>query len=110
MNIPPDASPRFVTCPCQYCNGGIEFDASDLQKGETCSVQCSHCLLETIIFVPPSIAPPPVSPPAQAQAVDTPMNKRAQIVRNTTSPGAGCLMQGIGLLLCLTIVGKKGYL
>src|ERR1035438_1251760 len=61
-----DAQPsaNYVTCRCQYCDKGIEFDASTFDKGETRTVPCPHCGLETIIFVlenqrvPPVIAPP----------------------------------------------------
>lgn len=56
-------SPRYVTCRCQYCDGGIEFDASQLDKGETRTVECPHCQLETTIFVPRAQPPPPIPPP-----------------------------------------------
>ena len=46
------STPNFVTCPCQYCNGGIEFDASGFEKGETRTVECPHCHLETMVFMP----------------------------------------------------------
>lgn len=39
-------------CPCQNCNGHIEFDASD--SGRT--VNCPHCSLETLLFVPGAIS------------------------------------------------------
>ena len=59
----PDAqtTPNYVTCPCQHCSGKIEFDASTFDKGETCTVPCSHCGLETIIFVPEQKVPPVIS-------------------------------------------------
>jgi hypothetical protein len=44
-------TPRFVTCQCHHCNGGIEFDANDFQAGETRPVECPHCHKETIIYV-----------------------------------------------------------
>ena len=44
-------TPRFVTCRCHHCNGGIEFDASDFQAGETRPAECPHCHKETIIYV-----------------------------------------------------------
>jgi hypothetical protein len=47
---------KFVTCHCQHCAGGIEFDSSHAGA----SVACPHCGQETILCVPP---------PAQAQAV-----------------------------------------
>ena len=50
----PDAqtAPNYVTCHCQHCDGGIEFDASGFEEGETRTVECPHCHVETIIFVP----------------------------------------------------------
>jgi len=30
----PNEPVRFVTCRCQHCNGGIEFDAAGFAKGE----------------------------------------------------------------------------
>jgi holliday junction DNA helicase RuvB len=55
-----DAQPsaNYVTCRCQYCDKGIEFDASSFDKGETRTVPCPHCGLETIIFVPERRVPP----------------------------------------------------
>lgn len=44
--------PHFVVCPCQNCNGHIEFDASDFAKGETRQAECPHCHMETTIFAP----------------------------------------------------------
>jgi hypothetical protein len=45
-------SPQYVTCHCEHCDGGIEFDASGFDKGETRAVECPHCHHETVIFVP----------------------------------------------------------
>ncbi len=49
----------YVTCPCQYCNIGLEFDASGFENGETRLVECPKCHLETVIFVPSSLASKP---------------------------------------------------
>jgi len=61
-------SENFVTCQCRHCDGHIEFDASDFAKGETRTVECPHCKLETIIFVPiaPKPSPAPPSPKTQS--------------------------------------------
>lgn len=53
MNNPPNEL-HFETCRCQYCDGGIEFDAS--HAGET--VSCPHCGIETLLFVPVADAKP----------------------------------------------------
>jgi Holliday junction DNA helicase RuvB subunit len=42
---------RFVTCHCEHCGGGIEFDASGFAEDETRGVECPHCHKETIIYV-----------------------------------------------------------
>ena len=76
----PNESPRYVTCRCQYCDKGIEFDANRLDVTGTAGnvltgqkIACPHCGLETILFIPndqkkinpqpaksaPSSAPPP---------------------------------------------------
>jgi hypothetical protein len=41
---------NFVTCPCQHCNGNIEFDASLCQTGTKAT--CPHCGMETVLFIP----------------------------------------------------------
>lgn len=43
---------RLATCPCQNCNGHIEFNAITLSKDNN-KIACPHCGLETILFVPP---------------------------------------------------------
>jgi hypothetical protein len=80
-----DKHPRFVTCPCQHCDGHIEFDASQIEltgsatgmtTGQT--VPCPHCGLETIIFVPHQNAPPsdpmpiPIASPLPKQPATVP--------------------------------------
>jgi hypothetical protein len=44
--------PSLVTCPCQNCNGKLEFDPATLSD-ENKKITCPHCSLETILFVPP---------------------------------------------------------
>lgn len=55
MNAPIDQpaqpAPNFVTCHCQHCDGGIEFDANEFAE-ENSIVSCPHCGLETKIFIP----------------------------------------------------------
>jgi HNH endonuclease/RuvB AAA lid domain len=47
---PPE--PHYVTVACEHCDGGIEFDANQLDGDKTRIVECPHCHLETIVFVP----------------------------------------------------------
>jgi S-DNA-T family DNA segregation ATPase FtsK/SpoIIIE len=42
------AAPDYVTCPCNNCNGHIEFPESGV--GQT--VPCPHCGLDTTLFKP----------------------------------------------------------
>lgn len=56
--------PHFVTCACRVCNKHIEFDASDLAPGETRNIECPHCNMETVLFVPQLVPEhvPPILP------------------------------------------------
>ena len=54
-------SPRYVTSHCRHCDGGIEFDANQLDAAEDTTVPCPHCGLETKIFVPEQKEPPVIS-------------------------------------------------
>ena len=49
---------NYVTCPCQYCDERIEFDAESFQPEQ--SIPCPHCGLDTVLFVP--------QPPAEKKA------------------------------------------
>lgn len=42
-------APLYVTCRCQHCGNGIEFDSNGLAKGEVRRVECPHCRRETIL-------------------------------------------------------------
>ncbi len=39
---------KMSTCKCNTCSGKIEFEPS--QAGQT--IQCPHCGLETVLFIP----------------------------------------------------------
>jgi T4 superinfection immunity protein len=41
---------NFVTCPCQYCDERIEFDAELFQPEQ--ATPCPHCGLDTVLFLP----------------------------------------------------------
>jgi Holliday junction DNA helicase RuvB len=56
-------TPRYVTCGCAHCGGNIEFDANGLPEGETRTVPCPHCGLETVLFVTDQKGVPPPIPP-----------------------------------------------
>jgi DNA-directed RNA polymerase subunit RPC12/RpoP len=44
----------YVTCRCQHCDTGIEFDAAELTE-ENSMIPCPHCGLETKLFIPESV-------------------------------------------------------
>jgi hypothetical protein len=48
----PNKDSEFITHSCQNCGGHIKFDSNLLNPGETRRVECPHCHLETIIFIP----------------------------------------------------------
>jgi hypothetical protein len=77
--------PRLVTCRCHYCEGDIEFDASGFAKGETRTVECPHCKLETLIFVP--IAPKP----SQAPPSPTKQSVKGTVLDFTIQTNAGII-------------------
>jgi DNA-directed RNA polymerase subunit RPC12/RpoP len=69
-------SEAYTTCACQTCGKLIEFDRSGLADGETRTVECPHCQLETIIFArreqikasKPQAAPPIQDPPKKKRS------------------------------------------
>jgi hypothetical protein len=46
------STPNLVTCPCQHCNGNIQFDAAE-RTDENMRIACPHCGMETTLFIPP---------------------------------------------------------
>lgn len=75
---------NFATCPCQHCDGHIEFNVSD--AGE--SAACPHCGKETTLhgtpvvaaIEPPLIVAPPVMPLSVPPLTPTILNKRFRTV------------------------------
>jgi Holliday junction DNA helicase RuvB subunit len=63
----PANQPRFVTCACEHCEGGIEFDVNQMAGDATRTIECPHCYRETIIFIPEHEEAPPVISQAQLQ-------------------------------------------
>ena len=50
LNLENVKGPMIAKCSCQHCDGGIEFDASELAE-ENSIVPCPHCGMETKLFV-----------------------------------------------------------
>jgi len=47
-SVPPEAGDKFVVCPCNVCNGHIEFP----ERGEGETIKCPFCGMDTILFIP----------------------------------------------------------
>ena len=53
---------NLVKCNCQHCDGGIEFDPSQLEPGESRAITCPHCECETSITASIRSIPPVLEP------------------------------------------------
>jgi Zn finger protein HypA/HybF involved in hydrogenase expression len=53
--------PQFVVCQCQHCGGKLEFDPDELSAGNS-RVECPHCRMETVLFVPAPVPVPQLGP------------------------------------------------
>jgi tetratricopeptide (TPR) repeat protein len=78
-NVNPPAEPtepRYVTCYCLQCKGGIEFDANQLRPNEKRAITCPHCKAETIVLIPEAkvkpVVPAKESPAPKPEAVKPP--------------------------------------
>jgi DNA-directed RNA polymerase subunit RPC12/RpoP len=121
---PPPAPPRYVTCRCQYCDKGIEFDANRLDVTGTAGnvltgqkIACPHCGLETILFIPNDqrkinpqpaksapppkevVSQPPVTPQEAKPVTPPQIQKSSGVSRSRLWLLIGALaLGGIGLL------------
>lgn len=50
-----DQSASWTVCPCNNCSGNLEFDSA--HAGET--VNCPHCGMDTVLFMPQVPTGPP---------------------------------------------------
>jgi hypothetical protein len=87
---------RLATCPCQNCNGHIEFNAITLSKDNN-KIACPHCGLETILFVPPLpdakmqtllSPPPPKTLKPEAKVAPKPVVEAEATADNMRGAGA----------------------
>jgi hypothetical protein len=74
---------QYVICRCRNCNGGIEFDASGFNKGETRSAECPHCKMDTLLYVPQPTAITNELKPSPRPKVASP--KKAVVLWITTA-------------------------
>ena len=81
---------KNLICDCLECGGEIEF-TSDI-CGE--DILCPHCQKQMKL---------PGGAIHRLKTENTSPKKTCEIEK--TSRGGGCLIQGLGLLLCLTILG-----
>ena len=57
---------QFIICDCRHCGNGIEFEAHQLDPGESRNIDCPHCGRET------TLSRPAVKPAAAIKIVVTP--------------------------------------
>ena len=97
---------NFVTCRCQYCNKGIEFNAEQLEvsgsagdkiTGQTTT--CPHCGMDTLLFIPREKTPEPIA--------EKPPEKIVKLVKQTFQSGGmeDTLDEIGGIVLVCGIVG-----
>ena len=60
-------STNYVTCRCQHCDTGIEFDATELVE-ENSVIPCPHCGVETKLFIPQTVTSQPSDAPTLADS------------------------------------------
>jgi hypothetical protein len=48
----PGQSAQFVTCFCNSCSGGIEFDRDCIDAQDPPRIPCPHCGTETVLYIP----------------------------------------------------------
>ncbi len=64
-------APHYVTCRCQHCGGGIEFDCGGFDQNESRMVTCPHCNSDTAISISQQKSPDvDQTPPAVDDATD----------------------------------------
>ena len=94
----------IASCKCIYCRENIEFDLADFEShGETASerigqkIPCPHCGQQTILGI--------VKKSAGFSNNPKPTDARTATMQKSDSIGGGVIVQIIGVLFCLTLVG-----
>ena len=85
----------IAKCPCQNCNGHIEFEADGFQPGTT--TQCPLCKLETVLFIPP----------IAGQAKPTPRLRKGRNVMVLTIASVAILLSALWAARLLSPAGAK---
>ena len=99
-------SANYVTCRCQHCDKGIEFDASGFAKGETQIVNCPHCALETVLFVPPPVSETHIQQPAPP-IIGIPKKKNRRTIGGILAIAFACvLLGGLGIFVFPLLIPK----
>ena len=94
---------NYVTCRCQHCGKGIEFDANQMGGDETRVVECPHCQLGTTLFVKEGEKAPSASP-------DTPDLNPSQLAAATFDGGHALVLAGAGSGKTKTIIARCEHL
>src|SRR3989442_1081867 len=104
-----ESVPRFVTCRCKHCDGGIEFDANELTL-ENNIFPCPHCGLQVQLSIPQQEANPPEIPTEQASGLR--LQNRTTISlkspRVTLTKAQGASPTGQALINLLVEIGNDG--
>jgi Short C-terminal domain len=94
-------SANYVTCSCQHCGKGIEFNAAELAE-ENCVVPCPHCGLETKLFIPQQASPQKVEASIQnvttgSQKTEAPIPSEKELNDLTEGLTADEIMQSLNI-------------
>jgi len=49
----PEKQTMIAKCPCQHCNGRVEFNVEDAGR----AIECPHCHMQTELFIAPPEKP-----------------------------------------------------
>jgi DNA-directed RNA polymerase subunit RPC12/RpoP len=87
-----------AVCTCNTCSGKIEFESGN--AGQT--IQCPHCGMETILFIPKNVSKPPHSVPNFALKYPAKSSAKPNIEAQLEMAGSILFFVGlIGFLVCI---------
>lgn len=88
-------SENWKACPCNICSCSLEFDP--VHAGET--IQCPHCGMETVLFIPKTTLSPPVITPEPKSAQQQPPQISKTVIATTGNEISGrTIDQYIGIV------------
>ena len=104
-----ESVPNYITCRCNHCDGGIEFDANEL-TAENSIFPCPHCGLQVQLFIPKQEAKPDVIPTEEASALRLQQGVTVSLKspRMTLTKTQGASPTGQALINLLVEIGNDG--